>query len=158
MLFRSGEEMSYWETLEESSSLYTLAVNEEPVIPEYDFLRVNQELTRLREKLCVLKHAINTSNINSVIEVEEKVYSVDQILVMMTLLNKRKKILDGMRKRQEKTRINSYSSRMVNPEYQYINYKLVDVKAEYDFISKQLIDLQMALDRYNQTFEFEVEI
>lgn len=32
-----GEEKEYWVNKEASSSMYTAAVNEDPVIPEYDY-------------------------------------------------------------------------------------------------------------------------
>ena len=52
--------------------------------------------------------------------------SIDTILVKMAQLNKRKNILDRMRKMQPKTRINSgmYTARKTSPEYQYINFDL----------------------------------
>ena len=49
-------------------------------------------------------------------------------------------------------------SRNAVPEYRYINYDLELVKAEYEDVSKTIMEMQMALDRYNQTVQFEVEI
>jgi hypothetical protein len=52
----------------------------------------------------------------------------------------------------------NYSTRRPVPEYRYINYDLDTVKADYDRIDAQLYQMQLALDKYNQTVEFEVEL
>ena len=42
------------------------------------------------------------------------------------------------------------------PEYRYINYDLELAKKEYERIDKEITEMQIALDKYNQTVEFEV--
>ena len=49
-------------------------------------------------------------------------------------------------------------SRNSVPEYKYINYDLELIKKEYETVSTTIMEMQMALDKYNQTVEFEVEI
>ena len=44
------------------------------------------------------------------------------------------------------------------PEYRYINYDLEQVKIDYERITGKILEMQMALDQYNQTVLFEVEI
>ena len=44
------------------------------------------------------------------------------------------------------------------PEYQYINYDLDLIKKEYEKVDSQIAQMQIALDKYNQTFEFEVKV
>ena len=85
--------------------------------------------------------------------------TVDEILVRMAQLNRRKVVLDGMRKREDKTRINSgmYAARKTAPEYEYVNYDIETVKREYEAVDADISAMQIALDRYNHTFEFEVE-
>ena len=92
-------------------------------------------------------------------EVAGESLTIDMILVKMAQLNQRKAILDYMRKLQPKTRQEqSYGNRAAAPEYQYINYDLDLIKAEYEQVSTEIMNLQLALDKYNQTFEFEVAI
>ena len=81
------------------------------------------------------------------------------ILIRMAQLNKRKAVLDSMRKLPPKSRISSdvFSGRAI-PEYRYINFDLSLVKEEYERIDTEIATMQMALDKYNQTVEFEVEI
>ena len=51
-----------------------------------------------------------------------------------------------------------FSSRKTAPEYQYINYDLDLIKREYERIDAEISAMQLALDRYNQTVEFDVDI
>ena len=44
------------------------------------------------------------------------------------------------------------------PEYRYVNYDLDLVKQEYERVSQNVMELQMALDQYNQTVQFEVDL
>ena len=64
-----------------------------------------------------------------------------------------------MRRRQPKARINdNFYGRKQTPEYQYINYDLETVKKDYEKTCSDIIEMQLALDRYNQTVEFDVDI
>ena len=92
--------------------------------------------------------------------VGDKEMSVDTILIKMAQLNKRKATLDHMRKQLPKTRINqaSFGNGNKAPEYRYINYDLDLVKKDYEQISNTIMQMQMALDKYNQIVEFDVEI
>lgn len=160
MLRQLNEDKNYWTDLEEKSCLYTAAVGEEPVIPEYDYMNVANTITEIDSKIAVIKHAINLHNVNSLILVGDEEMSVDTVLVKMAQLTKRKTFLDFLRKHQPQTRMNSYSysSRNTAPEYQYINYDLELIKKEFEKVSESILQMQMALDIYNQTSEFEVDI
>jgi hypothetical protein len=65
-----------------------------------------------------------------------------------------------MRKRLPKTREEqrSYISKNAVPEYRYINYDLNLIKQEYERVSSSIMEMQIALDRYNQTVQFDVNI
>ena len=117
-------------------------------------------LLRLMKKIVRIKHAINIVNATNEITVGDKKMSIDAILVRMAQLNKCKNVLDRMRKQQPKTRINSgmYTARKTVPEYQYINYDLDLIKKEYEEIDSEIATMQIALDKFNQTFEFDVEV
>lgn len=160
MLKSLEEDKAYWVNKEQNSNTYVAAVNEEPVIPEYDYMEVANIINAIDEKIAIIKHAINVSNATSLIAVGDKQMSVDTILVKMAQLNKRKYVLDYMRKQLPKAREeqHSYGSRNNVPEYRYINYDLDLIKQEYENVSKTIMDMQMALDIYNQTHQFDVEI
>lgn len=160
-LLRSLEEdKNYWVNKEATSNTYVASVNEEPVIPEYDYAEVAANIAELDEKIAIIKHALNVSNANARVSVGNTEMSVDMILVRMAQLNKRKAILDDMRKQLPKTRVEerTFGVRNASPEYRYINYDLDLIREEYDKVSKTVMDMQMVLDQYNQTVQFEVDI
>ena len=155
------EDKQFWLNKEESSQMYTAAVNEEPVIPEYDYAQVAKTIAEIDEKICKIKHAINLHNATSKVTVGDEEMTIDTVLVKMAQMNRRKNILDCMRKRQPKTRlnINMFSGRnATTPEYQYINYDLELVKQEYEKVSEFIMNMQMALDIFNQIHTFEIDI
>ena len=147
------EDKEYWINKEEASSTYVA------VIPEYDYAEVAATIAEIDEKIAVIKHALNVTNATAKVQVKDTEMSVDTILIKMAQLNKRKAVLDRMRKQLPKTReTTSYMSRNAVPEYRYVNYDLDLVKQEYERVSQNVMELQMALDQYNQTVQFEVDL
>ncbi len=160
-LLRSLEEdKAFWLEKENTCCTYTANVDEEPVVPEYDYAEVAATIAELDEKIATIKHALNVANATAKVQVGDTVMSVDTILIKMAQLNKRKVVLDRMRKQLPKTRVEERTFGVRNgvPEYRYINYDLDLVKKEYETISTQIMEMQMELDRYNQTEMFDVEI
>ena len=160
MLRKLNDDKEFWLKKERNGCIYIAAADEEPVIPDYDYAKVAAEIAGIDEKIIKIKHAINVNNATNQIQVGDKLLTIDMILVRGAQLNKRKAILDKLRKQEPKTRISSgmYSTRKNAPEYEYINYDLELVKKEYERIDTEIAAMQIALDKYNQTFEFEVSI
>ena len=160
LLKRLDEDIAYCRNLEADSYVYTVATDEEPLIPDYDYSEVAGEMAKLEEKICIIKHAINLANATNTVLVYDKEMSIDTLLIRMAQLNRRKRVLDDMRKRQPKTRLATtmYSNRKGIIEYTYTNYDIELVKTEYDRIDAEIAQMQMQLDKYNQTVEFEVDI
>ena len=154
------EDKAFWVNKEEASSTYVVANNEEPVVPEYDYAQVANTIATIDEKIAIIKHALNVANATARVMVGDVEMSIDTILIKMAQLNKRKAVLYTMRKRLPKAREEqrSYMSRNTVPEYRYINYDLDLIKKEYEAVSKAIMEMQMALDRYNQTVQFEVNM
>ena len=160
VLRKLTEDKEYWRRKENEGCTYIAAIDEEPVIPDYDYEKVAAEITAIDEKILKIKHAININNATNKVAVGDAEMTIDEILVKMAQLSKRKAVLDNLRKREPKTRINSglYSSRKTAPEYEYVNYDIELVKKEYERIDAEIAAMQIALDKYNQTFEFEVPV
>ena len=160
VLKRLSEDKEFWLNKERTSYLYKASVDEEPVIPEYDYAEVAANIAEIDKKIAIIKHAINLVNVTSLIQVGDSEMSIDTILVKMAQLNKRKSVLDYMRKQQSKTRVDSsyFGGKRPVAEYMYINYDLDVVKEEYEKVDSYIATMQIALDKFNQTYEFEVEI
>lgn len=159
MLRSLEEDKAYWVNKEASSNTYVVSVNEDPVIPEYDYLEVAKNIEEIDQKIAIIKHALNLSNATAKVSVGNEEMSIDTILIRMAQLNKRKLVLDQMRKQLPKAREEQhYMARNAVPEYRYINYDLDLIKQEYERVSKTIMDMQMALDMYNQTVQFEVDL
>lgn len=158
MLRKLAEDKEYWRSYEAERSTYVASVDEEPVVPEYDYQEVAQALAEIDRQVAVLKHAINLTNVTNTIEVDGEALSIDSVLVRMAQLNARKSVLDMMRKHQPKSRAMRSRYSDGRPEYCYINYDLAVVKKEYEAVDKKIAQMQMALDHFNQTFEFDVDL
>ncbi|MBQ9278240.1 MAG: hypothetical protein IJ224_06355 [Lachnospiraceae bacterium] len=159
-LKKLNEDKNFWRAKEEEGFTYVAALDEEPVIPDYNYEEVAKKISEIDDKIVKIKHAINVANCNNEIKVGDTLMTIDAILVSMAQMNNRKVILDRMRKKEPKSRINSglFSARKTAPEYEYINYDLDLIKKEYEEIDAKISDMQIALDKYNQTVEFEVDL
>lgn len=159
MIRRLTEDKSFWRTKENEGATYVAALDEQPVIPNYDYVTVAGEIASIDEKIAILKHAINLNNVTNTVVVGARSLTIDEVLVRMAQLNERKRVLDYMRKRDPQVRLStSFAARKTAPEYEYINYDLELVKKEFELVDEEISAMQLALDKYNQTFEFEVEI
>jgi len=160
MIRKLEEDKAYLRTKENECSCYVAALDEEPVVPEYDFDKVNNEIAEIDSKISKIRHAVNLANVTNTVDVDGEAMTIDSILISMAQLNNRKLALNELRRREPKVRISSgrIGMRQSAPEYQYINYDLDRAKSEYEMVDRKISAMQLALDKYNQTVEFEVEI
>lgn len=146
---------------EQTSYEYLAADGEKPVIPDYDYNAVNAGISELDWKIAKIKHALNLANATAKIDVQGEEMSVDEILIKMAQLNKRKNFFNMLRKNPAKERVQLRlisSSRTAVPEYRYMNYDIEAAGRDFESVSAKIIAMQLALDKHNQTEEFEVEI
>ena len=159
VLKKLKEEKEFWTSREKERQIYVAELGEEPVIPDYDYAETARKISEIDEKIMRIKHAVNYTNINNSIIMDGAEITIDMALVRMAQLSSRKAALDIMRRRQPKARINdNFYGRKQTPEYQYVNYDLETVKKDYEKTCSDIIEMQLALDRYNQTVEFDVDI
>ncbi len=153
------DEKDFLESMEEKSYLFSCIEGEEKLIPEYDYKETSEKIKEIDEQVIKIKHAVNVVNSTREIKVNGKKYTVDAILVRMAQLNSRLYMLDIMRSKQPKTRLGTryYNGNNQQPEYQYINYDLAEVKKDYETINNEIATMQLELDKFNQTYEFEVD-
>lgn len=153
------EERMFLLNREHEDSIYTVAENEEPLIPEYNYEEVRDKISEINEKIYKIKHAINIANTTRSVAIGDKEYTIDMLLVRMAQLNERKVVLNEMRSKPYRSRKSGYYSSTIRPiEYVYTNYDPEIVKADFEKISREIMDIQLALDQHNQTYTFEVEI
>ena len=54
-MLKSLEE-AFWLNKEEEACTYVAAINEEPVVPDYDYVEVATTIAALDEKIAIIKH------------------------------------------------------------------------------------------------------
>jgi hypothetical protein len=143
--------------LENTSKIYIRAEGECTEPPVYDYEATKEELRRIEESIRKIKHAVNVFNTTTFLE-SVGLY-IDEALVEMNMLNRRKETLKAMSNRLPKERVNQVYTRS-NPavEYRYVNYDIDEVKKDFEACCQRIFDIQIALDTANQTMWFEVEV
>ena len=138
---------------------YVLADGETPDIPDYNFADTSAKIAEIDDKIVTIKHAINKVNTTNMIDVQGKKMTIDTVLVKMAQLNQRKNMLQDMRNSQKKVRLGArgLSSNAI-VEYKYANYDIDEVNNEYLQTDATITAMQLALDKFNASYEFEVEI
>jgi hypothetical protein len=153
------EERMFLLNREHEDSTYTVAEDEEPLIPEYNYEEIRNKISEINEKICKIKHAINVANTTQSVTIGDKEYTIDMLLVRMAQLNERKVVFNELRSKSLRARKSGYYSPSSRPiEYVYTNYDPEVAKADFEKTSREIMDIQLALDRHNQTYTFEVEI
>ena len=144
---------------ESMSQSFVAAVSEnvEDVRPEYDFAKTRAEEAVLSEKIRKLKHAINVFNSTTVIS--EWNITIDEMLVLIPQLTRKRDRLSMMKNRLPKERVEAGMRTASNIiDYRYANYDIAAAQAEYDEASNRLAKAQTALDLVNSTVTFEVTL
>ena len=93
MLRSLEEDKAFWVNKEAASSTYVAAVNEEPVIPEYDYMTVANMIDEIDRKIVTIKHALNLTNATAKVQVGEQEMSIDGILIRMAQLTRERPCL-----------------------------------------------------------------
>ena len=80
MLRSLEEDKAFWVNKEASSSSYVVANNEEPVIPEYDYMEVAANIEEIDNKIAIIKHALNVANATAVVKVGDVDMSIQNTI------------------------------------------------------------------------------
>ena len=126
----------------------------ESVRPAYDYAETQARLEELEGAIRRLKHAINRFNTTQV--VDGFGITIDEMLVYIPQLTRRKNKLLEMKSRLPKERIEEQYGRQSNIiDYRYANYDIAAVEADYDKTVDELSRAQLALDAINghETFD-----
>lgn len=156
LLKKLNDEYSALLDKEQRSRDFRAAMGEdiESVRPAYDYAKTQARLEELEGTIRRLKHAINRFNTTRV--ADGFGITIDEMLVYIPQLTKRKSKLLEMKSRLPKERVEEQYGRQSNIiDYTYTNYDLSAVEADYEKTSDELSRAQLALDTVNQRDSFE---
>lgn len=159
LLRRLNEEHAMLVEEETSSRVFTAAIQEdiETVRPPYDFASFQEKLDAIDTKIRVIKHAIN--RFNTTHEVPGFGMTIDEVLVCLPQLTRKKDKLTKMSRRLEKERVDScYGSSSTNIEYTYANYSVQEAREMLAEVSEMQGRLQTTLDIVNTQETMEIDI
>lgn len=146
------------DSAKKSSFVAAIEENVENVRPEYSFEDREREIAETDYKIVQLKHAINVFNTTHIVNAAGAEHTIDQVLVLMPMLNERKKRYATMAGAMQKERVEAgYGRTSQHIEYKYANYDIEDAKTKYQRISDLINACQLALDKVNTTEAMEVE-
>lgn len=122
--------------------------------PAYDYAKTQARLEELEGTIRRLKHAINRFNTMQVVDGFDM--TIDEMLVYIPQLTKRKSKLLEMKSKLPKERVEEQYGRQLNIiDYTYTNYDLSLVEADYEKTADELARTQLALDAVNQRESFK---
>lgn len=157
LLNKLKDDLTYITVKETQSRVFNAAVGEdiEGVRPEYNYVDTQAAIDALDTKIHKVKHAINIFNSTTVLP--EQGITIDEALVLIPQLSKKRSKLSDMKSRLPRTRVNNFRSSNVI-DYEIVNYDISAVEKDYDAVVEQLSALQTALDLVNGTVTFELGI
>ncbi|MBO4767396.1 MAG: hypothetical protein J5532_08880 [Lachnospiraceae bacterium] len=159
LLRKLNDELNDLLSSEAMSETYVAAISEDPasVRPDYDYAQTRAKEEELCAKIRRLKHAINVFNSTTVIPKWD--ITIDEMLILIPQLTRKKDRLAAMKNRLPKERVEAGLRTASNIiDYRYANYDIAAVQAEYDATADRLADAQTALDLVNSTVAMKVEL
>lgn len=153
LLKKLTEEHSRLEREENSASVFTAAVGEdlESVRPAYNYKDAQDAIKNIETKIRKVKHIINLFNASTIIN--EFDMTIDQMLIYLPQLTRRKNKLQIMQSRLPKTRKGVYGNFI---DYEHANYDIETAKADFIKISDELARAQTALDKINNSAKMDI--
>ena len=136
--------------------LVSLGENPDAIRPEYDFCATQKELDALECKIRIVKHALNVFNSTTIIPEFE--ITIDEMLVLIPQLSKRKQKLATMKGKLPKMREQGFARNSAMVEYRYLNYEVSWVESEYKKATELLAKAQTALDIINNASTLEIDL
>ena len=157
LLRKLNEELDNIMLMEQQSREFSAAMGEdvESVRPAYDYAQVQEQISTLEDRIRQVKHAISAFNLAQ--EVPGFDMTIDQMLVYIPQLNRRKTKLSLMQQRLPKQRERaSFGGGSQIIDYSYANDDRETVRADYEKTAEELSRAQTALDLVNTTAKLEI--
>ena len=144
---RLEEEKDSWTIHEKNNCRITYMVDEEPIIPNYDYEETSKQLVWYDDEIRRLKGLLAYAN--STVIVEGFDMTINQAIIYLAQLNERLKRYDYLITFQKLTRKTVGFDGKV--EYTKIIYDQEDAGRKLEEVKTEIIQLQMAIDRTNLT-------
>ena len=156
LLRRLNDDKTSLESQEAQSSTFRAAITEnlDNARPPYNYSQTQSDIDSLEAKIRTVKHAINSFNLSQ--EVPGFDMTIDQLLVYIPQLTRKKAKLANMAARLPKTREIIRVAGII--EYSYTNYDVEAAKRDYERVSDELARAQTALDVLNNSIKFEINV
>ena len=135
--------------------LVSLGEDPESVRPPYDFRETQIALDEMEQKIRRVKHAINLFNTTHTVPGFD--LTIDEMLVLIPQLTKRKNKLAEMKEKLPKTREQTYGKSHI-VDYRYINYDSDEAASAYEKAAELLSRAQTALDTVNNTETLDIPV
>ena len=157
LLNRLKDDLAYLLTKEVQSRVFNAAVGEdvEAVRPEYSYIDTQAAIDTLEKKIRKVKHAINVFNTTTVLP--ELGITIDEALILIPQLTKKRNKLNDMKSRLPRTRVNNFRGSNVI-DYEIVNYNISQVEEDYDVVVEELAALQTALDEVNNSETLDITL
>lgn len=149
-----SEKFFLLKNIEDKSKIFYASVGENPedLRPEYDFVKISNEMAEIQAEIRHIKHAINCFNTTQKLDAFDM--TIDEVLVFMPQLSAEKSRLMKMSQQLPKQRRERYNSNIV--DYEIANYDIDLVKQELERVTKLLSEIQTELNKINSTVTFEI--
>lgn len=157
LLSKLRDDLLYLLSKESQSRVFNAAVGEdvEDVRPEYSYINTQAAIDTLEKKIRKVKHAINVFNTTT--KLPEQGITIDEALILIPQLTKKRNKLNEMKSRLPRTRVNNFRGSNII-DYEIVNYNISQVEEDYDAVVEELSELQTALDTVNNTETFDITL
>lgn len=147
-----NEELALLHKKETTDCKFTYLEGEIPMIPIYSPIDTSQNYNKLVENITRIK--IGLASFNRKYKGPLTGKTIEEILVMLPLLNFRKRQLEYLRSIPAKTRI----TRNNVSEYTVINYDIGKIDELYKKYCDEIVNLQEDINYLNATNRFDVDL
>ena len=124
----------------------------EKLRPEFNFSETVHEIEKMDERMRKIKHARNIFNTTTFLP-DEKI-TIDEALILMSVLNKNYGYYLELGNRQPKEREHRFREEI---EYSYVNYDVLEAKQYGKDMYERILEIQAKLNLVNSTCTFEIE-
>lgn len=157
LLNKLKDDLAYILTKEAQSRVFNAAVGEdiEDVRPEYSYINMQAAIDALEKKIRKVKHAINMFNTTT--KLPEQGITIDEALILIPQLTKKRNKLNEMKSRLPRTRVNNFHGSNII-DYEIVNYSISQVEEDYDVVVEELAALQTALDEVNNSETLDITL